>query len=303
MRLFKRKNKQNIETGRNAKNGVPKQRVISYYTASRRQLDNFERTSINQPESSLAFSRLERFRSSWFTVVIAIVILIVVGYLASLSKTPQVSINGIKYRSDSDYKKIIEDAVGNDMRNRLKPLLQVNALKESVGMAIPEAGTVTVKSSFLGHRPEVIIYTDKPIAIFSQPGSIDYLISNRGRLLLPASQSVISTAGLPLIQNLTGVNGKAGEQFMRPDETLAFNRLLAQYAAENSKPIFTLNTTPHEILAKESGRGSYQARYLLTDTITSQFGSLRATEKKLQELSQTASEYIDVRLVDKTYYK
>lgn len=303
MRFFKRKNKQNIETGRNTKNDIPKQRVISYYTASRRQLDNFERTSVNQSESSLAFSRLERIRSSWFTVVIAIVILIVIGYLASLSTTPQISINGTKYRSDGDYKKLIEDAIGNDIRNRLKPLLQVNTLSESVSKAIPEAGSVIIKSSFLGHRPEIIIDTDEPIAIFSQPGSVDYLLSNRGRLLLPTSESVISTTGLPLIQNLTGINGKAGEQFMRPDETLAFKRLFSQYATDKSTPIFTLNTTPHEILAKESGRGSYYARYLLTDTITSQYGSLRATEKKLQEISQTANEYIDIRLIDKAYYK
>ena len=301
MRFFGRKKKQNQQADR-ARSDAPQQRVISYYTASRRQLDNFERTS-PQSETSLAYRRIERVRSSWFTLLIAVVVILVVGYLASLGSKPHVTLQGTQYRSLSEYTELTQKAFGNDLRSRVKPLLPSSKLEQAVSQAIPEARTVTVTSSFLGHRPEVKIVTDDAVAVFSQLGSSDLVLSTRGRLLLPAGQSDVPLGNLPIIENLTGIKGEAGEQFMRPDETQAFTRLLAQFSADKSKPVFTLNTTPHEILAKESGRGGYTVKFLLTDTITSQYGSLRATEKKLSEISQKPSEYIDVRLVDKVYYK
>jgi hypothetical protein len=300
MRLFKKKQAKSAQE-RTARGDVPQQRVISYYTASRRQLDNFERTS-PQAEIGLADRRLERMRESWFTLLVTVVGIIIIGYVSSLSTQPHVSVQGTQYRSLSDYEQRVRQAFGSDARNRLKPFLQTTQLERAISATLPEARIVQVSSSLLGHRPEVKIITDEPVAIFSQPGSIDYILSNRGRLLLAASAAK-KTDNLPIIQNQTGVQGKAGEQFMRPDETTAFMRLLAQFAVDGSKPIFTLSTTPHEIIAKESGRGNYYERFLLSETITSQYGSLRATQKKLQELGQTPAEYIDVRLVDKAYYK
>lgn len=300
MAFFKRKNKQ--KKADRSPNDTQNQRVISYYTASRRQLDNFERTS---PQSeSLAYRKTERLRSAWFTILVVVVGVISLGYMASLATRPHISIEGTQYRSISELESTIDSTFTTDIRNRVKPLLQAATLEEKIQQIVPEASNVTVSSNLLGHRPQVNMTTDGPMAIFSQPGDADYVISNRGRLLLPVSAVTgFDTTSLPIIQNQTGVKGKAGEQFMRPDESEAFQRLYAQYKAESSKPVFTLSVVPHELLAKESGRGSYSAKYLLNDTIVTQFGSLRATEKKLQELSQTPAEYIDVRLADKVYYK
>ena len=303
MALFKRKKSQQQANDRTIRSGAPQQKVISYYTASRRQLDNFERTS-PQSETSLAYRRSERLRASWFTILIIIVSVVVLGYLGSLSTKPHVTVTGTQYRTAADYQKQVEQAFRtSDVRNRFKPLLQSKALEQAIKEAVPEAQTVTVRSNLLGHLPEVKISTSKPLAVFTQSGSTDYILSDRGRLLLPAASSLIPSTELPLVQNLTGVQGTAGEQFMRPDETNALSRLLGQFAVENSRPLFTLNTVPHEIIAQEPGRGSYSVKFLLDETIVEQFGSLRATEKKLLELQQTPAEYIDARLVDKVYYK
>ena len=307
MPLFRRKNNTNAQTGRRssvAKAGEqPQQRVISYYTASRRQLDNFERTSPQQVDS-LAFRRFEQLRSAWFTILVLVVALIILVYMAMLATQPHITVRGTEYRKAAELEKLIDSTFTHDIRNRLKPLLQQASLESEISALVPEASVVSVSSTLLGHRPEVTLVTDAPMAIFSQPGSTDYIISNRGRLLLPASQVTgFDVTKLPIIQNQTGINGKAGEQFMRPDEAQSFERLYAQYTAESSKPLFTLSVTPHELLAKESGRGTYAAKYLLNESIVTQFGSLRATEKKLSELAQQPSDYIDVRLADKVYYK
>ncbi|MFO0882232.1 MAG: hypothetical protein U0491_02170 [Candidatus Saccharimonadales bacterium] len=299
MALFKR-NKQKKAAERNPGDSQG-QRVISYYTASRQQLDNFERRSQNTSDS-LAFSRTERLRSHWFTIVICVTLAAALLYLATLSPVPHVVIQGTVYRSASEYQSLVKQAFGSDIRNRLKPTLQKASLEKAIAEAIPEATTVSIKSSLLGHRPEVVLVSAPPMATFTQAGNTSLIISQRGRLLLPSGTATIDQANLPILQNQTTIQGKAGEQFMRPDEAKAYQRLLAQYKQDNSTPVATLTTIPHEITIKEAGRG-YYVRYLLDDTILTQYGSLRAVENKLKENNQKPNEYIDVRLTDKVYFK
>jgi hypothetical protein len=154
----------------------------------------------------------------------------------------------------------------------------------------------------LGHRPEVKISTSAPLAVLTQPGS-SYILSTRGRLLLPASESNIDLSRLSILQNQTGVNGKAGEQFISPDETADFSILIAQFKADNDKGVvFLLSSLPHEIQAREQGK-TYTVRFLLNNNIAGQYGALRATQNQLQKLGQNPTQYIDVRLADKVYYK
>lgn len=295
------KRKKPQQTARN-RNPEPKQKVISYYTATRNQLDGFERQSQTTNETKI--EKLYSLKSKWFHILVLVVLLGCVVYMGSLGTNPHVTVVGTEYRQAKDYNSVVASAYGNDFRNKIKPLLMADRLQEDIKKAIPEAAIVSVSSSIIGHQANVKIISDEPLAIFSQPNAPDMLMSNRGRLLLSTTDNTIKqTSSLPIIQNLTGVEARAGEQFMRPDEAVALKRLIQQYASDNSKPIFTLNTNPHEVAAKEEGRGSYQVRYILDDTIVNQYGALRATEKKLQELAQQPAEYIDVRLADKAYYK
>lgn len=300
----KRKNKRSTSAdGRHGSTSNDQQRVISYYTASRRQLDNFERTSSSR-DDAIHNTRRFRLKESWFSIVAGIVIIAAVIYLATLNATPQVTIQGQTYRSIQEYQEAVASVFNGSIQNKFKPTLQSTSLEAAIRQKLPEASQVTVSSSLLGHRPEVLIVTDTPLAVFTQPGSTDYVLSDRGRLLLPSSSTTFAVKDLPLLQNQTGVKGEAGQQFMRPDEATAFSRLIYQFSQDNSKPIYTLALTPHELLARESGRGlSYDERFLLNEDITLQYGALRATQTKLQSLGQTPAQYVDVRLIEKVFYQ
>lgn len=303
MKLFKKNKNNRNEMGRN-RTDEPRQKVISYYTASRRQLDSFERQTRSSSSDATVLRHARTLGSKWFQLLVIIVLFICLLYLSSLNTKPHVVVEGTPYRSPSEYSAAVAKVYGNDIRNRIKPLLMTKNIEESVKQALPEASKVTVSTGFLGHQADVRIVSDEPIAIFTQPNTQDLIMSNHGRLLLSTVDNTKQhLTNLPILQNQTGVEARAGEQFMRPDETKEFGRLIAQYGADKSKPIFSLTTMPHEITAKETGRGTYYARYILDDSIVLQYGALRATEKKLQEIGQNAAEYVDVRLADKAYYK
>jgi hypothetical protein len=303
--VFGRKKKQQSQ----ARNAQPRkkgdnQRVISYYTASRQQLDNFDRRSAAKSEAnSLSSRRMQNLRRAWFTLLTTLVLVGVVGYSLTLSKTPSVVVNGDLYRSQLEYEKLAAESFNGDPRNLLKPTLQEATLASDLRAVFPEARKITVKSSLLGHNPEVSIETDKPLAQLEQPNGDKIVLGERGRLLLPTSDALDTFSSLPVMRNSTSVEIKPGQQFIRPDEANAFRRLLGQYSVDKSIPTSELVTVPQEILVREPNRGGYYVRYLLNDSIVLQYGASRATQKELAKRGEVPAEYIDVRLAEKAFYK
>ena len=309
IRIFKTKNKKhwfskkNKSDKRNNLVNKPNQKVISYYTASRRQLDNFDRISNSSSDDVLGKRRLNNLRRFWFGLIVLISIIVVLCYLGTLSITPHISISGTAYRPIAEYQSIVSRQFSLDLRNRFKPLMDSKQIESNVLKSIPEAQSVDVKSSLLGHRAEVNLVIPKPVAVFSQSNKNNLILSERGRLLLAESQSSTDNTSLPTLKNSTGISGEAGEQYMRPDEAKALVELVKQYKTNGLNNVeYSLTNIPHELQAKEAGRG-YYVRYLLDNTITKQYGALQATQKELQKIGQNPSEYIDVRLVEKVYYK
>ena len=280
----------------------PTHRVISYYTASRRQVDSFERQSGLSAKNRQLAKRLRFIGKWWFWSLTTLAILIIFGYLLSLGSQPLIKIDSTSYRNLAEYQAIIEPELKKDWHNRFKPWLKSEQLQQALYQQLPEAATITVTSSWLGHSPIITISTHLPMAVFSQKGQADRLISNRGKILMTVAEADVDTRDLPLLQNATSIEAIAGEQFMRPDEAEAFSRLVNQFKAENAVVTYTLASTPHELIAAEAGRG-YEVKFLLDEQIVRQFGALRATEKKLAEIGQLPQSYIDVRLADKAYYQ
>jgi cell division septal protein FtsQ len=302
MGLFKRKKQQGRSVVSASQNTPREQKVFSYYTSSHKNLNTLKRTNKLESASQAATRHGRTLKNHWFGLTATVILLASSVYIMSLSYTPHVVVNGTVYRSLGTYQSLAEKELKDTVLNLVKPTLQRNAIEKKLKQQIPEASQIIVNAPLLGRRPNIIITMDEPAAVMKQQGSQDLIISERGRLLLAANQSK-STTNLPVIVNQSGVTGKAGEQFLRPDDMRSLSTLFEQIKLSTSSASYILPPQTREILMVEPGRGVYQVRFLFGDTILQQFGALRATQKKLQEMSQTPSEYIDVRLANKIFYK
>lgn len=302
MGLFRRK-KQQARNTLSAQPQAPKeQKVFSYYTSSHKQLTNTQRVDRLKFTSAPRNQYLIFARQHWFGLIAAIVLVVSSVYIITLSMTPQVTVNGTVYRATTEYNQLAQSALKSNVLNVLKPTLQRAAIEKRLKEQIPEAKTVQVSSPLLGRRANVVITMDEPAAVMKQGNTQDLIVSERGRLLLAATQSK-GTTDLPVIINNTGVTGKAGEQFLRPDDMRSLLQLMQQVKLSGSSASFVLPPQTREIIMLEPSRGVYQVRFLFGDTMLQQFGAMRATQKKLQELGQTPAEYMDVRLGNKVFYK
>lgn len=303
MGLFRRKKKQQARNTLSAQPQAPKeQKVFSYYTSSHKQLTNTQRVDRLKFTSAPRNQYLIFARQHWFGLIAAIVLVVSSVYIITLSMTPQVTVNGTVYRTTTEYNQLAQSALKSNVLNVLKPTLQRAAIEKKLKEQIPEAKTVQVSAPLLGRRANVVITMDEPAAVMKQSNTQDLIVSERGRLLLAATQSK-GTTDLPVITNNTGVTGKAGEQFLRPDDMRSLLQLMQQVKLSGSSASFILPPQTREIIMLEPSRGVYQVRFLFGDTMLQQFGAMRATQKKLQELGQTPVEYMDVRLGNKVFYK
>lgn len=279
----------------------PTQRVVSYYTASRRQLDQFRRRS-QIKERPKRMYHWQLLHDWWFIMLAGLVLAISAVYVVTLDSKALVKISGLSFRPIPTYQQLVASQMQKSVLNRFKPFLNKNDIKNQLLRQIPEAQNISVSTTLIGHKPVVNITTYNILAVMIQDNQNDTLISTRGKVLINVNNSNLKTNDLPLIQNKTGITVKEGEQFMHPDEAKALYRLVQQFVASKSTATFTLTSVPHEIMAKEVGRG-YEVKFLLNDTVVTQFGAMRATQAKLLAINQKPSAYLDVRLSDKVYYR
>lgn len=296
------KKKKNNSDVRNSQVSKPNQKVFSYYTASKNQLNNFDRQTQAVRSEQMQKNHISKLLRNWFVVFTVLALLLSSVYILSLNRQANIDIDGPLYRQGNEYQKIIDNILAKDIKNYSKPTLNVANIKKQISEQIPEANSITVATDILGHRPIIKITTDEALAVFSNPNSNSYVLSTRGRFLLPSNLSNSDTSNLPVIENQTGIDGKPGDQFLSPEEASNFAKLLGQN--ESSALVrYILPTNPKEIyLAPTQSRG-YQVRYLLNNDIVIQHGAYKAAIKKIIELGNIPNEYIDVRLVEKVYYK
>ena len=273
------------------------EKVFSYYSASRKQLTNFER-NVSTNGKKINWLGLNKI----FRLAGILIILAAISFLTYLNNEPVIKINGTQYRSPALYKNISRQILLDDIRNKTKVFLQTNKISQNIMQQITESSSVTVSSSFLGHSPIITITTNKPLAIYQQKGAPNYIIDTTGKLIINLSDASKYYTDLPVILNDTGLNNRAGDQVMAPSQAFALKQLLVQYAAENKFPKLLMPNVTNEIDVQETGKG-YFVKYSLDTTINSQFGAMKATEKKLSELSQVPTSYIDIRLSDKAFLK
>lgn len=301
MKIFGRKN--NKQEERKTENGSKRQRVYSYYTASSQKLNNFDRQTEKNYQKETSKRKMRIIFKNWLYILVGAVLAMVALYTITLNNDASVTISGTQYRQNTEYSKAVNDALQKNWFNLLKPTLNKSQLEKDIKKSLPEASVVQVSVPFIGHRPEVKIYTDKAMAIFSETDSEKYVLSERGRVLLPVGESVADSRNLPVISNKSGIKLEEGKQFITPSQAEAIRKLIFQSATKDTKTItLQIPLQPQEVYFSNSAEGKYYVKFMLDpSTINQQYGAYIAVIKKLA--GDKPSEYIDARLADKIFVK
>jgi hypothetical protein len=302
---FNKKQKNN--KGRSNTSPHSQQRLYSYYTASRRQIDQFERTNQQTRQQSNNTTVVKSFRSNLSKVLIYGLVIIMLLMLFGLSNKPSLSIGGTKYQDIKTYTTDVANILKQDKRNMFKPSLQADYIKQEIIKKFPEASKVEVYAPLIGMRPIIKITTNLPLAVLIQPNANSLIIDQTGRAVAEVNNSILDSTKLSVIENQTGLDYSINDQIFSPNEISALLTLHQQIQLEGDNLIanYIMPSVPREIRLKRAG---YFVKFGLDDSSGAgtdlQYGSLKSIEKSIQEQGTTPpSEYIDVRLGDKVYIK
>lgn len=299
--IFKKKKASEQRERQQANEG---QRVYTYYTASKSQIDKFERSNSARESKNKVSSK--PLGSKILTILAIGFSLFIIVYMITLSSNPSIKIEGQKdYNNTEFYQNTIKEAISKDKRNLLKMSLQSEAAESDIKNAIPEAVKVNVDAPLIGRAPVVKITTVEPFAVLIQKNSPSYIIDSRGKVVVDINKTAIDTKSLPTLNNESGLDYKLGDQVFKPDEMLELNKLNYQLSDGSKVISYVLPETPREVRVN---RGGYFVKFSLDDSSgadsVQQYGALFSIEKSIKEQGTIApKEYIDVRLGDKVYVK
>lgn len=294
MNIFnKRKKGQDESSG----NSNQRSKVYSYYAARSQQLNQNVRKSNDiekTPKNRLAF-----ILKHWFYFFIGSLLALSFIYSLYLKPNASLTVNGTKYRTSAEYQQITDQVLSENPLILSKATIRIAKLEEKIKKEIPEASSVKISVPILGNRPDVEITTDSAMAIFSNSNASQYILSSKGRVLLPAEESVESVKQLPKIINNTGVEIGQGEQFLNPSEAKALQMLIFQTGSGVS---FEVPVQLQEVYLRDPAKGNFYVKFLLDpENINQQYGAYLAVFQKLA--GNNPAEYIDARLADKVFVK
>lgn len=249
-------------------------------------------------------------RTAWLAGGVLLVALTV--YQMQLSSKPTVvslvPASDTPFLRDTDtYSQAAGKLIAESALNRNKLTVNTTAISNSMLQQFPELQTVTVSLPLLGHTPTVYLRPADP-ALVLVSGSESFVIDMQGRALSQtASVSQLERLNVPTVTDQSDVEVSLGQQTL-PRRTAAF-------IAEVSRQL-RAHDVGVKALTLPAGAGELhvhveEAPYFIKYNIQAesgqaaeqQTGTYLAVRKYLADRGRKPSQYVDVRLEGRAYYK
>jgi hypothetical protein len=236
-------------------------------------------------------------------------IIICLGYLLTLTTDPKVvsfttprSSEGL-LRPTAQYQAAAQQIMRDSILNRTKITIDVDGLEAALRQRFPELSTVAVTLPIIGRRPVVQLQATTPALILTAKDGTSFMIGASGRAIMPASAYKPDGPALPIVRDESGLPIKVGSSALTSSDVNFITTILGQLKAKGiTAESLTMPAVAAELRLKPAG-GPYYVKFDLNGSARQQVGTFLALKQKLDTDHITPTEYIDVRVNEKAYYK
>jgi hypothetical protein len=237
--------------------------------------------------------------------LLLIVVIVCVGKLLTLSTDPKIVIVGETstssnyLRSLSVYEAAAQKLLAGSIMNHSKLTVDTEGISRAFQEEFPELQDVSISVPLASSRPVVYIQPASPSLVLESTHGSYYALNNSG-LVLTALRGQVS--GLPIMIDQSGLLPQAGKQVLASSTVSFAQTVVYQFnAAHLSVSSFVLPANaPYELDVHLVGK-PYAVRFNLANDALTQSGAAIATIQQLG--TTTPSNYIDVRVPGRVYYK
>lgn len=276
--------------------------VFSYYSS--RSGGETQRARYEPPAGQKrGLERLKHFPT-------ALAIVIIVGsllYASLLNTNPRVMIAASEtgkplQRPNEVYETFISKQLSESVLNRSKLTLNTEPIVTSLQREFPEVANAVITVPLIGHRPIVRIAVSSPAFILATNRGA-YYINADGIPLVRVADVEHQIQGLTTVSDETGLSVTVGTQILPADTVSFISAVIAQLNATNT-PVerISLPLEANEVQVRIQGQ-PYLVRFNTLEDPRKQVGTFLAVKNRLEGSGEIPKEYIDVRVVERAYYK
>lgn len=243
-------------------------------------------------------------KSKQITKIIDWLVVIAVGFcfIYSLIVRPQPHVlsNSSAYHSLNAYSDFAAKQVGS-IRDTNKITFDETSLTSALQKQFPEISSVWVELPIFGQKPIIHLTISEPTFIYSS-NNVSYILDADG-VIVGTQAGLASIKNLPTVIDQSNIAFKVGDKVISSDSVYFINQVIAQ-AKKAKVPIASvvLPAIAQEIQLRTIDRPYYVKFYFGNDVLV-QTGQWLASRHEFDTKGITPSEYLDVRVAGKIFYK
>jgi hypothetical protein len=245
-------------------------------------------------------SKARKLFTRFLDVVIVLAIVVGLGYSLLVGSKPDILVNSDAYHPKTTYREAIVKELQN-IKNHNKITLDEQSIVKSLQSQFPEIASVQITLPIFSQTPTFRINIASPGFVLSSNGQ-SYIINSQG-VAVASSSNFPSIKNLPVVTDQSGFTIEKGKQVLSGSEVSFINTLIVQCRKANV-PIQALTLPPlaQELDLRTSDKPYYVKFYLGGDSKL-QAGQFLATRHEFDSTNTQPSEYLDVRVSGKVFYK
>lgn len=277
------------------------------YSSNRSQSDRAH--SRTEPEvaekRSLKKAKLVQELTRLPYIVGAIIGLIIIVYLSSLSGKPHVVVrNGqTPVRDTGMYTKTAADLT-NNIASRSKFTINREKIGDELQKSYPEILAAKVTTPLFGRSANIELQIAKPVLLLNS-GADTYVLDSRGIAVLDITKErpAFKAADLPLITDQSSTQIQIGKPALTSEQVSFASEIRHQSTAKQlTVESMQLTTGGGELNVRYSNI-PYFVKYNLNEDPRKSFGTFFSTKEYLDQKKTPIAEYIDVRIPERAYVK
>lgn len=228
-------------------------------------------------------------------------------YVLSLSSDPRVVVEqqpGIIQRDAAVYESEVRTLWNKSFRNRSKLTTDTVSTRKAILDQYRELGNVRIQLPLVGRRATIVLVPEVPVLQIQAQNGLFY-VDATGKALIDTSY-VKQVDTVPTVLDDSILTVDPGKPVLSQAQTTYIVELFSELAATNLKvdSVTLSNQSANQLDVRLTGQKYFIKFQMDSDSDVRQaVGAYLVVRKKFESEGQGPSEYIDVRIPEKVFYK
>lgn len=301
-----RKNKEQTSDGRRRPPATNNPAVFSYYARGSSAGDHNVGRGEEERARNARYTYRPKVRHIPSYLALAAIIA-ALFYSVLLQPAPRIVLlntPGTIHREPEAYEEGVQNIWKQSLFNRTKLTVSTDEISQKTQAEFHELADVSIQLPLLGQRPTVVLTPARP-ALLLISGNGSYYVSGEGKVMSATSEVSKNELGnIPSVRDESGIQAQLGKSVLSTPETAFLEKLFKHLDSANLE---VLSVTLPKNAARQAdvwltGR-KYYVKFSLDSDPRQAVGTYLALENMLKVEGIIPSEYIDVRVEEKAFYK